>query len=155
MTPREAIQDLMVEYGMLLDEDRLEDWLELFAETCSYTVISRENVEQNLPQVLMLCDNKHMLRDRVSAYRQVNEYNFHSDCHIIGGLRLQGPNVHDLWRVEASYSLFQTDVEGVSRLFSVGRYDNVVLFEGDRPRLQTVRVIVDTAAIPTLLATPI
>lgn len=155
MTPREAIQDLMVEYGMLLDEDRLEDWLELFAETCSYTVISRENVEQNLPQVLMLCDNKDMLRDRISAYREVNEYNFHSDCHIIGGLRFQGPNMHDLWRIEASYSLFQTDVEGVSRLFSVGRYDNIVLFEGGRPRLQAVRVIVDTAAIPTLLATPI
>jgi anthranilate 1,2-dioxygenase small subunit len=154
VSPREAIQDLLVEYGLLIDEDRLEDWVELFAEPCSYRIVARENVEQNLPQVLMLCTNKDMLHDRVTAYRQVNEYNLHSDRHVIGMPRLHGER-DGVWRAEASYSLFQTDVEGVSRLFSVGRYDITVVFENGRARLRDVLVIVDTAAIPTLLATPI
>jgi len=154
MTPREAIQDLLVEYGMLIDQDRLEDWVELFSDRCSYRVIARENVEQNLPQVLILCTNKDMLHDRVTAYRQVNEYNLHSDRHVIGMPRIHGER-DGLWRAEASYSLFQTDVEGVSRLFSVGRYDVSIVLENDRARLREVTVVVDTAAIPTLLATPI
>ncbi|MEJ0070694.1 MAG: nuclear transport factor 2 family protein [Pseudomonadota bacterium] len=154
MTPREAIQDLMVEYGLLIDEDRLEDWVSLFAERCSYRVVSRENVEQGLPQVLMLCTNKDMLHDRVASYRHVNEYNLHSDRHVIGAPRFHGEQA-GVWRIEASYSLFQTDVEGVSRLFSVGRYDATVVFEQGRAWLRDMTVIVDTAAIPTLLATPI
>jgi anthranilate 1,2-dioxygenase small subunit len=154
VTPRETIQDLMVEYGLLIDEDRLEGWIELFAERCSYRVVSRENVEQGLPQVLMLCTNKDMLRDRVASYRQVNEYNLHSDRHVIGMPRFHGEQA-GVWRIEASYSLFQTNVEGVSRLFSVGRYDTTVVFEQGRACLRDMTVIVDTAAIPTLLATPI
>ena len=138
--------DLMAEYGMALDEDRLEDWVELFAEDCDYRVVTRENVEQDLPNVLMWCDNKNMLRDRVESYREVNLYNPHYDRHVIGPLRKLGEN-----SFEASYSLFQTDLEGVSRLFSVGRYR----VEVSGKRIKTMLVIADTGAIPSLLATPI
>lgn len=154
MSRREAICDLVVEYGHLIDEDRLEDWLGLFAEDCRYTVIARENVEQKLPLPLLSCDNKRMLRDRVSSYRDVNEYNLHTDRHVIGGVRFREQS-DTAWCVDASYSLFQTDVEGVTRLFLVGAYEMAGVFEGERPRLTAVRVIVDTASIPTLLATPV
>jgi anthranilate 1,2-dioxygenase small subunit len=138
--------DLMAEYGMALDEDRLEDWVELFAEDCDYRVVTRENVEQDLPNVLMWCDNKNMLRDRVESYRQVNLYNPHYDRHVIGPLRKLGENTF-----EASYSLFQTDLEGSSRLFSVGRYRVEVAGK----QIKSMLVIADTGAIPSLLATPI
>ena len=141
-----AWYDLMAEYGMALDEDRLEDWVELFVEDCDYRVVTRENVEQELPNVLMWCDNKNMLRDRVESYRQVNLYNPHYDRHVIGPLRKLGENAF-----EASYSLFQTDLEGVSRLFSVGRYR----VEVSGKQIKTMLVIADTGAIPSLLATPI
>src|SRR5439155_175075 len=70
-----------------VDEDRLEDWVELFDEDCDYRIVTRENVEQGLPNVLMWCDNKNMLRDRVESYRNVNLYNPHYDRHVIGPLR--------------------------------------------------------------------
>lgn len=140
---------LMAEYGMALDEDRLEDWVELFAEDCDYRVVTRENVEQGLPNVLMWCDNKNMLRDRVESYRQVNLYNPHYDRHVIGLLRMLNDSTF-----EASYSLFQTDLEGNSRLFSVGRY-RVEAVMGDKARIKTMLVIADTGTIPSLLATPI
>jgi len=141
---------LMAEYGMALDEDRLEDWVELFVEDCDYRVVTRENVEQGLPNILMWCDNKNMLRDRVESYRQVNLYNPHYDRHVIGALRMLGENSFD-----ASYSLFQTDLEGNSRLFSVGRYRVEALLRESRALLKSVLVIADTGTIPSLLATPI
>ena len=145
-----AWYSLMAEYGMALDEDRLEDWVELFDEDCDYRVVTRENVEQGLPNVLMWCDNKNMLRDRVESYRHVNEYNLHYDRHVIGPLRMLGDSTF-----ETSYSLFQTDLEGNSRLFSVGRYRVEAVMKDGVAKLKTVLVVADTGTIPSLLATPI
>ena len=146
--------DLMAEYGIALDEDRLEDWVELFVEDCDYRVVTRENVEQNLPNVLIWCDNKNMLRDRVESYRNVNLYNPHYDRHVIGPLRIVGEK-DGVWTLDASYSLFQTDLEGNTRIFSVGRYRVEALVEGEAARLKSVTVIADTGTVSSLLATPI
>jgi anthranilate 1,2-dioxygenase small subunit len=154
MSTREILTSLMAEYAMLIDEDRLEDWVELFAEDCDYRVVTRENVEQNLPNVLMWCDNKNMLRDRVASYRDVNLYNLHYDRHVLGPLaflKQQG----DLWTFEMSYSLFQTELEGASRLFSVGRYAIEATISEKSAKLKKVTVVADTGLIPSLLATPI
>lgn len=145
---------LMAEYGMALDEDRLEDWVELFEEECDYRVVTRENVEQGLPNVLMWCDNKNMLRDRVESYRHVNEYNPHYDRHVIGPLRIVAAREGGA-TFEASYSLFQTDLEGNSRIFSVGRYRVEAVVRDGGARLKSVQVVADTGTVPSLLATPI
>ncbi|MEO8143874.1 MAG: aromatic-ring-hydroxylating dioxygenase subunit beta [Betaproteobacteria bacterium] len=151
---RTALGDLMAEYAMAIDEDRLEDWIELFDEACDYKVVTRENVEQGLPNILMWCDNKNMLRDRVESYRNVNLYNLHYDRHVLGPQRFVAENVGN-WQFDQSYSLFQTSLEGASRLFSVGRYRVEALLAGDAARLKSVTVIADTGLVPSLLATPI
>ena len=151
---RVVLSDLMAEYGMALDEDRLEDWVELFDEQCDYRVVTRENVAQGLPNVLIWCDNKNMLRDRVESYRHVNEYNPHYDRHVIGPVRLLGEK-DGVATFDASYSLFQTDLEGASRLFSVGRYRVEALVKDGGARLKSVTVVADTGLVPSLLATPI
>ena len=151
---REAISDLLAEYGISLDEDRLEDWVALFVAECDYKIVTRENVEQGYPNVMMWCDNQNMLRDRIESYRHVNESNLHWDRHIIGPPRYLGEH-NGAWAVEASYSLFQTDFEGASRLFSVGRYRCEIVIDADLARFRTVLVIADTGLVPTLLASPI
>src|SRR5207249_10158579 len=35
------LYELMAEYAMALDEDRLEDWVELFDEDCDYRIVTR------------------------------------------------------------------------------------------------------------------
>ena len=144
----------MADYAMAIDEDRLEDWVELFTEDCDYRVVTRENVEQGLPNVLMWCDNKDMLRDRVESYRHVNVYNPHYDRHVLGPLRFTDEK-DGRCTFDVSYSLFQTSLEGESRLFSVGRYRVEARLEGGTARLKTVTVIADTGLVPSLLATPI
>jgi anthranilate 1,2-dioxygenase small subunit len=151
---REALTALMAQYAMAIDDNRLEDWVELFDEGCDYKVVTRENVEQDMPNVLMWCDNKNMLRDRVESYREVNLYNLHYDRHVLGPLRFL-KNENSLWTFDVSYSLFQTALEGASRLFSVGRYRVEVIVDADTARLKSVMVIADTGLVPSLLATPI
>jgi anthranilate 1,2-dioxygenase small subunit len=151
---REALTALMAEYAMAIDEDRLEDWVALFDEACDYKVVTRENIEQGLPNILMWCDNKNMLRDRVESYRHVNLYNLHYDRHVLGPLHFTENN-GSTWRFDVSYSLFQTELEGASRLFSVGRYRVDAVIEGGAARLKSVTVVADTGLVPSLLATPI
>jgi anthranilate 1,2-dioxygenase small subunit len=151
---RMQVHDLIETYGRLLDEDRLEAWLELFVEDCRYEIVSRENREQNLPISLMLCENKDMLRDRIFSLRKANIYNIHRDCHVIGLVRVvQEPSASIT--ASASYSLFQSNQEGDSRLFSVGRYYLDLVEQEGKLRISGQTVVVDTGSIPTLLATPI
>ena len=151
---RDAIADLLAEYALRLDEDRLEAWIDLFDAVCSYKVVTRENVEQGLPNILIWCATKDMIRDRIESFRNVNEYNLHWDRRVIGAPRIRR-GAGDAWDVEAGYSLFQTDLEGVSRLFSVGRYQASVLVNNGVALLRDMVAVADTGSVPTLLATPV
>ena len=149
-----AINELMSDYAELIDSDKLEQWVDLFTEDALYRVIARENVEQNLPAPIILCTNKNMLRDRITSLRNANEFNLHYDRHIVSNARVK-PNSSDTWSVAASYVVFQTTLEGQSRLFSTGRYQDKVRREGDKFLFAEKVVIVDTFSVPTLLATPL
>jgi anthranilate 1,2-dioxygenase small subunit len=151
---REAASDLMHDYATLIDQDRLEEWLDLFTEDCSYRVVPRENFDRDLPVSVMLCTNKNMIRDRVVALRKANEYNLHYDRHLVGSVRT-APLGEDIWRLEASYALYQTTLGGETRLFSVGRYADKVRLQGGRLMFCEKLVVIDTFSVPTLLATPI
>ena len=147
------LQRLLDLYARLIDEDRLEEWVELFSADGRYEIVSRENVAQGFALPLMLCENQNQIADRVMSLRKANIYNIHTDRHIISQLHVERSE-HG-WRVGANYVLFQTDQEGVSSLYSVGRYDDLVREVDGRLLFTSKRVIVDTGAIPSLLATPI
>ena len=150
---RMEIAEMMNAYAHALDDDRLEEWPDFFAADGVYRVVPRENIQQGLPGVIMVCFGHGMLRDRIKVLREANEFNIHTDRHVVGmpSLRAEG----DAVRASTSYALFQTDQEGESRLFSVGRYDDLIGVIDGRPRFRERTVIVDSFAIPNLLATPI
>ena len=148
------VTNLLAEYAASIDENRLEDWVELFAEAGSYRVVPRENHDQGLPVPLILCRNKKMIRDRIKALRNANEYNLHHDLHIIGAPRVVVISPTEC-SVRASYVVYQTTLEGQSRLFSVGRYEDRVQVTDDRLLFLEKLVIVDSFSVPTLLATPL
>jgi len=148
------INNLIAEYGLLLDEDRLEEWAELFTEDANYRVVTRENKKLNLPVAVIWCDNKKMIHDRIHSYRHVNEYNLHYDRHIISHPRILEVSSTE-WHVQTGYSLFQTNLEGQSILFSVGHYDFVIVKDNDLLKIKFLEVVSDTGSFETLLATPI
>lgn len=151
---REAIDSLYGDYAALLDDDDYEAWLGLFAESCSYVVIPRDNHDRGLPVALMRCDNLDMLRDRITALTTANEYNIHWSLRILGRPRITAA-ADGLFDVGCSYLVMQTNQEGQSRVFSAGRHrDRVSLVDG-LARFEQKKVIVDTFCIPTLLAKPL
>ncbi|MDD4937387.1 MAG: aromatic-ring-hydroxylating dioxygenase subunit beta, partial [Acidiphilium sp.] len=51
-------------HAELIDDDRLEEWTELFAASCNYTVIARENFGRNMSLAAVFCGSRGMLADR-------------------------------------------------------------------------------------------
>lgn len=148
-----ALQRLFDLYARLIDEDRLEEWVQLFTPEGRYEIISRENMAQGFALPLMLCENQNQIADRVMSLRKANIYNIHTDRHVLSQLHVE--KTSEGWRVGANYALFQTNQEGVSRLYSVGRYDDSIVTVEGQLLFASKRVIVDTGAVPSLLATPI
>lgn len=151
---RRAVQDLLAEYGGLLDLGRFDQWLALFAAECRYSVVPRENYDQGLPVALILCDSRFMLEDRIMALREANKYNIHIDRHIIGLPRIVADH-GGAFEVEAPFAVYQTDQEGETRLFVTGLYRDRLETTGSGLRIADKLVLLDTAAVPTLLATPL
>jgi len=151
---RAAVEDLLGEYGGLLDHGRYDEWLSLFAAACRYSVVPRENYDQGLPVALILCDTRFMLEDRIMALREANKYNIHIDRHLIGLPRITGARPGEI-EIEAPFAVYQTDQEGETRLFATGIYQDRLHTAGERLLIAEKLVLLDTAAVPTLLATPL
>ena len=151
---RFALYDLFAAYGALIDAAEFDAWLALFAVTCTYHIVPRENYERGLPAGLVYCDSRGMLEDRIRALREANKYNIHTDRHLIGLPRLMGEE-RDAKLVEAPFAVYQTDQEGETRLFATGLYRDRIVVEASGLRYRDKLVLLDTFAVPSLLATPL
>ena len=148
---RGAICDLLAEYGALIDLAKFDEWLGLFAEECRYQIVPRENFDRGLPAALVFCDSRAMLEDRIRALREANKYNIHTDRHVIGLPRI----LEDGHTVEVPFAVYQTDREGETRLFATGLYRDRLKILGRRLKIRDKLILLDTFAVPTLLATPL
>ena len=81
---RLQVQDLIAHYVDVIDQDRLDEWPELFTEKCHYRITSAEGYEENLPYGVIYADSRSMLRDRVSALREANIYEAQRYRHLVG-----------------------------------------------------------------------
>jgi anthranilate 1,2-dioxygenase small subunit len=151
---RHQLYDLIVEYGALLDAGEYDDWLGLFAENCRYQVLPRENADAGLPAALIFCDSRAVLEDRIRALREANKYNIHTDRHLIGLPRILRDEAGGI-DIEASFAVFQTDQEGATALFAAGLYRDRLVTADGRLRISNKLVLLDTFAVPSLLATPL
>jgi anthranilate 1,2-dioxygenase small subunit len=148
---RAAICDLLAEYGALIDLAKFDEWLDLFAKECRYQIVPRENFDRGLPAALVFCDSRAMLEDRIRALREANKYNIHTDRHVIGLPRI----LEDGLALEAPFAVFQTDQEGDTRLFATGLYRDRLEISGRGLKIRDKLILLDTFAVPTLLATPL
>ena len=141
-------------YARILDEDRLEEWPELFVERGVYKVIPRENRDLEPQLAILFCDSRAMMVDRIRSLRQANVYNIHYPRHIVTNVEVLASR-GDEYDIAAAYTVYQTDLEGQTRLFSVGQYLDVVTFGEGGPRFRQKVAICDTFSIPNLLAIPL
>ena len=151
---RAAICDLLAEYGALIDMAKFDEWLGLFADECRYQIVPRENFDRGLPAALVFCDSRAMLEDRIRALREANKFNIHTDRHLIGLPRLIASDANGI-DIEAPFAVYQTDQEGETRLFATGLYRDRLEISGRDLKIRDKLILLDTFAVPTLLATPL
>jgi len=138
--------DLFAAHGDLLDEERFDEWLELFTDDCLYLVVSRENEERGLPLAAIRCESRGYLQDRVVAVRETSMYTPRTQRHVIGRARADGDGA-----ISASYAVFQTLPDEPTAVFSTGRYRARL----DGGRFAELRVVYDTTLVPNSIVKPL
>jgi anthranilate 1,2-dioxygenase small subunit len=151
---RAAILDLLGEYVYAVDQDRLEDWVELFTQDCLYKIVPKENLAAGLPAALLLLEGKDMLRDRVAYLRKAAVYNLHWDRHLISTVCIKEDQPGS-YRSVTNFACYQSDLEGRSTLFCVGYYEDLIVTDAGQLRFKERLVVIETSSVQTLLPTPL
>ena len=149
-----AILRAQLDYARCIDDDRLEEWPDFFAEECLYRVTSAENVRDGLEVSLIFANSKGMLKDRVSALRQANVYERQAYRHMLGAPCILAPGVERV-RSETNFMVARIMRDGTTDLFATGRYLDVYGFEHGALKLFERVVVCDSSRIDTLMALPL
>ena len=153
-TIRLGVQELIGEYAECIDEDRLEEWPDLFADPCRYLIISRANHEAGMRQGVMYAATRGMLLDRVFTIRRANLFEPHRYRHVVGPIRLK--SVEDTTAIVHSHFIVARIMHtGETTMFATGRYLDRIDIAGDDYRFMERVVVLDSDRIDTLLAIPI
>ena len=148
------ISQALTAYARCLDEDRLEDWPDFFADDCLYRISSAQNMRDGYEASLVFLNSKGMVRDRVSALRQANIYERQAYRHLIGQPFLVS---HEAGRVvsEAPFMVARIMRDGTTDVFATGFYRDTWRVGAGKLDLIERIVICDSSRIDTLLALPL
>lgn len=148
------VTELNACHAELIDDDRLEEWPDLFADNCVYRVISAENHNRGLNLAAVFCDTRRMLADRIVSLRRANIYPAHSYRHLLGPTRIVS-STPELVTSQTNYAVLMTRNDGRTSIYNSGKYvDEVDLTEGE-PRFRSKTAIFDTHLIDTMMVRPI
>jgi len=151
---RIELEDLYTEYAHCLDSDALERWPEFFTEQCHYRITSAENEAAGMPLGIVYANSRDMLRDRVSALRDVNIYEPQTYRHLIANLRIERDE-DDGVELSANFLVVRTMQDGAMSLFAAGRYADRLVRETGGWKFARKIVVLDSRVIDTLLAIPL
>jgi anthranilate 1,2-dioxygenase small subunit len=149
-----SLLELQQQYVQSIDDGDLEAWPEFFTDACLYKIVPRENYDAGLPAALMNCGSKGMLVDRVTSLRHANIFNVHTTRHLVGAPRVLA-QADGTISTETSYAVFQTQSDGETSVFQVGRYLDEVIRAGDKLLFRSKICVADTNRVNRLLSTPV
>jgi anthranilate 1,2-dioxygenase small subunit len=150
-----TVQDLNARYAHAIDEDRLEEWPDFFAEDGRYRVTTAENVERGLPLSLIYATSRAMMRDRINSLRNANVYESQRYRHAVGTPLIE-PENNGIVRAATNFLVARIMHTGETTLFATGRYEDRIAVAGSaRAHFIERTVILDSRQIDTLLAIPL
>jgi anthranilate 1,2-dioxygenase small subunit len=149
-----GVRELIGEYAERIDEDRLEEWPDLFADPCRYLVIDRASHAAGMRQGMMYAASRGMLLDRVFSIRRANLFEPHRYRHVIGPIRLKDVT-GDHAVVHSHFIVARIMHDGVTSLFATGRYLDRIDIATTPYRFSERIVVLDSDKIDTLLAIPL
>jgi anthranilate 1,2-dioxygenase small subunit len=149
-----AIMRAQLDYARCIDDDRLEEWPDFFADDCLYRVTSASNLRDGMEAAIVFANSKGMLRDRVSALREANIYERHAYRHILSAPCILSQK-DDRIQSETSFLVARIMRDGTTEVFATGRYLDAYGFDHGGLKLFERVVVCDSNRIDTLLALPL
>jgi len=150
------VEEFNTAYAAALDEQRLDDWAEMFTEDAFYVVISRENADRNMPVGLIYCENKGMIQDRAFALKNTEMFAPRYLRHIVGNLQVLGEEPNGEIRARANYVVVQVLFDRPdARLHQVGVYHDRFRRVGERLKLAERRCVYDNLLVDNALCLPV
>lgn len=141
-------------YAAALDDGRVDDWPDFFADDGVYQITTRENEAANYPIGIVYCEGRGMLLDRIKALKIANIYESHVYCHINGEPMILKEG-KGLLSVRSNFVVYRTMYDGRSELFATGKYLDILRRDDSGLRFQERRAVLDSRRIDTLLVFPI
>ena len=148
------IERLNSEYASLLDNERFDEFPELFVEDCLYRVVPRENHLLGLPIAVIHCESKGMIKDRVTAARESTMAEPRTLRHFITNIRILAAG-DDAIRAEANVLIVQTMINRMTEIVLSGFYLDRIVRSGDRLRFKERLCVYDSLLLPTSLIAPV
>lgn len=152
---RFLIEEFNTAYARVLDAQKVEDWPDFFEEDASYTVIARENFDEDLPVSLVWCEGKSMMRDRASAIRSTMVFAPRYLRHITGNVFINGRDEEGCIFSESNYLVMETLMEDSTRIFQTGVYFDKFCQNKGRLSLKSRQCIYDSLLIPNDMVFPV
>jgi len=154
---RPEIEAFNVAYARALDQGRLMDWVEFFADDGFYAVTARENHDAGLPVGLVHCEGKGMIRDRAFAISTTAMFAPRYLRHFVSNLHIGAIAADGTVEAESNYLLVQTLHDRPEpKLHQVGTYHDRFVRAADGGLLLARRVCVyDTLLVDNSLVYPV
>jgi 3-phenylpropionate/cinnamic acid dioxygenase small subunit len=151
---RLMLDELYAEYAACLNEERFEQWPDMFTDDCVYKIISRENYERGLPLATWLSEGRGYLLDRVEAIRKTMMYAPRYMHRTVSGIRVLGWHDDEL-QVRASYLAIETLLDDRSRVFNCGQYVDEITVVKEQFKFKKKLCVFDSLVIPNSLIFPL
>ena len=152
---QQTLEDLYARYARALDDGPLQDWPGLFTEECSYTIVPRDNYDQNLPLAIMRCESRAMLEDRVAAVQSTIMFEPRYLRHHITNINVTNQQAERL-TVTANYSVIEVLTGELPKILSTGRYlDVIVADDTGQHRFAEKQVVYDSVLVPNTIVYPL
>jgi len=145
---RHEVEDFLFEEAALLDEWRLDEWLDLFTLVCGYYVPPTDVPDgDHRTSLFLIADDRARLESRVEQLkgRFVHAEHPHSRTRrLIGNVRIREV-VGDTVRVTSNFIVYRLRLEVTDAY--VGRYEHTLQRDGGSFKISERRAVLDLDAL--------
>ena len=153
---RAEVDDLYARYATILDEGPLDLWPSLFLADASYRVVTKENLDRELPLALILCESRAAIEDRVYAIENTTFALPRQTRHLITNIVTTSSQNAGEWLVEANFAVFESLEERPTICHSTGRYRDTLAHDDSGGLCFASKIcICDSPLVPNSLIIPL
>ena len=145
---RQQVEDFLYDEAALLDEWRLDEWLELFADECGYYVPPTDVPEgDHRIDLFLVADDRKRLEARVSQLKGQFAHAEHPNSRtrrLITNVRIH-ESTDNTFRATSNFVVYRMRMQEMAAY--VGRYEHTFVREGGAMKIRERRAILDLEAL--------